>query len=142
MGRRIGVIDPIKRGAGRGHQTGKNLHELRDVFRSQWEKSPAKASVAEFLMGHVVDPLEYNKAHYDRKWVRKEYLNALPMLQLMSSGRPFGQVEEEKLEEQDISRSSELIKQPVEVYITIYNNIKRIDDLLKEAFNRWEKPPM
>ncbi|GAI08411.1 unnamed protein product [marine sediment metagenome] len=29
MGRRIGVIDPIKRGAGRGHQTGKNLHEVR-----------------------------------------------------------------------------------------------------------------
>ncbi len=97
VGRRIGVIDPIKRGAGRGHQTGKNLHELRDVFRSQWEKSPAKASVAEFLMGHIVDPLEYNKAHYDRKWVRKEYLNALPMLQIMSSGRPFGQVEEDEI---------------------------------------------
>ncbi len=33
----------------------------------------------------------------------------------------------EKLEEQDISRSSELIKQPVETFITIYKNIKRID---------------
>jgi len=99
VGRRIGVIDPIKRGRGRGHQTGKNLHEIRDVFRSQWEKSPAKASVAEFMMGHVVDPLEYNKAHYDRKWVRKEYLSALPMFQLMSSGRPFGQVEEDLVDD-------------------------------------------
>jgi len=98
VGRRIGVIDPIKRGRGRGHQTGKNLHEMRDVFRSQWEKSPAKGSVAEFLMGHRVDPLEYNKAHYDRKWVRKEYRKALPMLQIMSSGKPFGQVDEDEVD--------------------------------------------
>lgn len=98
VGRRIGVVDPIKRGAGRGHQTGKNLHELRDVFRSQWEKSPAKASVAEFIMGHVVDPLEYNKAHYDRKWGRKEYMKALPHLNIISSGRPFGKVDESEIE--------------------------------------------
>ena len=98
VGRRIGVVDPIKRGAGRGHQTGKNLHELRDVFRSQWEKSPAKASVAEFIMGHVVDPLEYNKAHYDRKWGSKEYMKALPHLNIISSGRPFGKVDESEIE--------------------------------------------
>ena len=98
VGRRIGVIDPIKRGGGRGHQTGKNLHEIRDVFRSQWEKGPAKASVAEFMMGHVVDPLEYNKAFRDEGWVKKEYNKALPLLQIMSSGRPFGQVEEDEVD--------------------------------------------
>lgn len=49
-------------------------------------------------MGHVVDPLEYNKAHYDRKWVRKEYTKALPFLNIMSSGRPFGQVDEDEIE--------------------------------------------
>lgn len=98
VGRRIGIIDPIKRGAGRGHQTGKNLHELRDVFRSQWEKSPAKGSVAEFMMGHQVDPLEYNKACRDRKWTLGEYRKALPMFQILSSGRPFGQVAEDELE--------------------------------------------
>ena len=77
---------------------GKNPHEMRDVFRSQWEKSPAKGSVAEFLMGHQVDPLEYNKAFRDEAWTLKEYKRALPMLQLMSSGRPFGQVEEYEVE--------------------------------------------
>jgi integrase len=76
---------------------GKNPHEMRDVFRSLWEKSPAKASVAEFMMGHVVDKLEYNKACRDEKWVRGEYRKALPMLQIMSSGRPFGQVEEDEI---------------------------------------------
>ena len=33
----------------------------------------------------------------------------------------------EKLGEQDISRSSELVTQPIETYITIYKNIKRIE---------------
>lgn len=83
---------------GRGNRYGKNLHEIRDVFRSQWEKSPAKVSVAEFMMGHTVDPLEYNKAYRDESWTRREYMKALPMLQIMSSGRPFGMVDEDELE--------------------------------------------
>ena len=88
----------IERGGDSSKRYGMNLHEMRDVFRSQWEKSPAKASVAEFMMGHQVDPLEYNKAFRDEKWVKKEYKNALPLLQLMSSGRPFGQVEEDEVD--------------------------------------------
>jgi len=58
----------------------------------------AKASVAEYMMGHKVDPLEYNKAHRDEAWTKKEYVKALPMLQIMSSGRPFGLVEEEEVD--------------------------------------------
>lgn len=78
---------------------GMNMHELRDVFRSQWEKSSSKASVAEYLMGHVVDPLGYNKAHLDEEWTRRQYENTLPMLQIMSSGKPFGQVGEDEVDE-------------------------------------------
>ncbi|GAH94845.1 unnamed protein product [marine sediment metagenome] len=81
-----------------GTRYGKNLHELRDVFRSQWEKSPVKGSVADFMMGHQVDPLLYNKAHRDGAWVRREYRKALPWLEIMSSGRPFGLVEEEEID--------------------------------------------
>lgn len=76
---------------------GKNIHELRDLFRTQWEKSPAKGSVAEFAMGHAIDPLEYNKACKDEAWTSREYKKALPLLQIMSSTRPFGQVDEEEL---------------------------------------------
>lgn len=94
---RLGMVKRLKNGY-RGNRYEKNLHELRDVFRSQWEKSPAKASVAEYMMGHKVDPLEYNKAHRDEAWTRKEYDKALPMLQIMSSGRPFGLVEEEEVD--------------------------------------------
>ena len=81
-----------------GNRYGKNVHEMRDVFRTLWQKSPAKPSVAEFCMGHVVDPLEYDKSYTDEKWVRKEYLKALPYLQIMSSGRPYGQVEEDEVD--------------------------------------------
>ena len=95
---RLEKLGLIKRRKGRGHRYGKNLHELRDVFRSQWEKSPAKGSVAEYFMGHKVDPLEYNKAHKDDKWVKQEYRKALPFLSVMSSGRPFGLIEEDSVD--------------------------------------------
>jgi integrase len=83
---------------GRGY-TGKNLHEIRDTFRTQFEKSPAEKSVGEFLMGHVVDSLGYNKAHQDQQWVMKEYKKALPFLNILSSERPYGLISEGLLEE-------------------------------------------
>ncbi|GAH18485.1 unnamed protein product [marine sediment metagenome] len=89
--KRLGI-----RQGGRGD--GKNIHEIRDVFRSKWEISIAKPSVSEFMMGHQVDKMGYNKAHRDENWVIKEYRKALPLLQLMSSGRPYGQVEEDEVD--------------------------------------------
>lgn len=94
---KLGLIKRV-RGDGTRVRYGKNLHEFRDIFRSLWKKSPAKASVAEFCMGHIVDPLEYNKAHHDEKWVRGEYRKALPMLQIMSSDTPFGKVDVDEVE--------------------------------------------
>ena len=91
----LGIIEP---GEDSSHRTGRNPHELRDCFRSQWEKSPAKGSVAEYAMGHQIDPLEYNKAFRDEAWVVKEFRKAVPMLNIMSSGRPFGQVDEDEIE--------------------------------------------
>jgi len=94
--RKLGLITPGPKGH-RSNRYGKNIHEIRDLFRSQWEKSTAKVSVAEFMMGHQVDPLEYNKAFRDEKWFRGEYMKALPLLQIMSSPRPFGQVDENEV---------------------------------------------
>jgi len=82
--------------------SGKGPHEMRDTFRSMWEKSPAKGSVAEFQMGHKIDALEYNKAYRDMDWTRKEYTKALPFLQIMSSGRPFGLIEADSVEDMQI----------------------------------------
>jgi integrase len=82
-----------------GNRTGKNPHELRDTFRTLWEKSGAATSVAEFAMGHVVDELGYNKAHHDEAWVRKEFRKALPYLNILSSTRAYGQVSEDRVAE-------------------------------------------
>jgi len=113
--KRLGLVEH-KKGGGPGHRTGKNLHEVRDVFRSQWEKSPAKASVAEYMMGHSIDPLEYNKACRDEDWTLREYRKALPHLQIMSSGTPFGQVGIDELERMkneeiaDMKRQMEMLE--------------------------------
>jgi len=96
--RHMQSLSLIKVGEDSSHRTGRNLHELRDLFRTQWEKSPAKGSVAEYAMGHQIDPLEYNKAYRDERWVVKEFRKAVPMLNIMSSGRPFGQVDEDEIE--------------------------------------------
>ena len=89
---RLEDLGLVVRETGRGVRYGMNLHELRDVFRSQWEKSPAKASAGEYMMGHKIDPLEYNKAYKDEDWARDQYLLALPMLEIMSTARPYGLV--------------------------------------------------
>jgi len=91
---KIGIINRSANTEGKSKRYGKNLHEIRDVFRSQWEKSPAKGSVAEFMMGHLrqIDPNEYNKAFRDEEWVRDIYEDALPMLQIMSSDMPYGRI--------------------------------------------------
>jgi len=59
---------------------GDSVHEIRDVSRSAWTQSPANPIVAEFLMGHTVDPNQYNKFYLDFDWVAKEHAKALPFI--------------------------------------------------------------
>jgi len=94
---KLGLITPIKDGYS-GHRYGKNPHEMRDVFRSQWERSPAKSSIAEFCMGHKIDPLEYNKAYKDPAFVDSEYRKAEKFLNILSSQTPYGLVDEEQVQ--------------------------------------------
>jgi len=64
---------------------GVSPHEMRDLFRSSWETSPAKGIVAEFFMGHAIDPNNYNKFFKtDPKWVEGQYKLALPWLNILS----------------------------------------------------------
>lgn len=64
---------------------GVNPHEMRDLFRSEWELSPARVVCAEFFLGHEIDPNEYNKImklHPD--WAEKQYRLAEPYLNILS----------------------------------------------------------
>ena len=49
-------------------------------------------------MGHGIDPLEYDKSFRDVEFYKQEYHTALPHLQLLSSGVPYGQVEKNEVE--------------------------------------------
>ena len=99
---KMGLINIKQDGRTKATRYGFNLHEVRDLFRTQYEKSPGKGSAAEYMMGHRVDPLEYNKACEDERWLRGEYLKALPLLQIMSSGVPFGMVPEEEADQRTV----------------------------------------
>jgi len=117
----------VKEGDDSSHRTGRNVHELRDVFRTQWEKSPAAGSVAEHAMGHVVDELNYNKAHLDEAWVVREFRKAAPMLNILSSGRPFGRVDESEVDR--LRRENQELRRQLEQQSS--DALKMFEDLEK-----------
>jgi len=83
LGKRVGYV-PSKVG-NRGSRYGFNPHEMRDIARSLWHQSGADRDVAEFMMGHTVDPLRYDKIYtLDPTWVQDEYRKALPYLNILT----------------------------------------------------------
>lgn len=136
--KRLGLVEPGEPGE-KGNRYGKNPHEIRDVFRSQWEKTPAKGSVAEFMMGHQIDPLEYNKAFRDEAWTLGEYRKALPMLQIMSSGRPFGLVHLDdmyKLRQETVDSLQKQIKDQQRMIDEMLPTFRAAQSLLDEKRER------
>jgi len=49
-------------------------HNFRDLWRTLASKSDLKQDVAEFLMGHQIDPLGYNQIYKDEAFVKNEWL--------------------------------------------------------------------
>ena len=73
----------------RGHRTGVNLHEFRDVARSHLQTAKRDGldeTCIEFWMGHRVDPLAYNKfAELEQKYVADNYRIAEKYLNILST---------------------------------------------------------
>lgn len=128
---KLGLIKPIGDSNPR-NRYGKHVHEMRSLFRSQWEKSPAKESVGEYMMGHTVDPLEYNKAFKDTKWVHGELRKALPFLNIMSSPRPFGLVDKDEFTSDYEQLAEDLRKANLRIAELENNDNSKIDSVKKE----------
>jgi hypothetical protein len=81
---RLGIIQQDGSGVSSARY-GKNLHEMRDVARSRWQKSGADPMAVEFFMGHLIDVNDYNKAFRDVDYARSMYLDAEPWLNIISN---------------------------------------------------------
>jgi integrase len=131
--RRLGLASPSKP-FDRSNRTGRNVHELRDVYRTQWSKSTAKPECAEYFMGHSIDPLGYNKSFLDEDFYRKEYCRALPYLNVLSSPKPFKQVDESEVDE--LRGEVERLQKNEKVYAGIveeFHQLKREWEELKKS---------
>jgi len=114
---------------------GKHLHELRDLFRTNWEKSPAKGITAEYLMGHKVDPLEYNKAFIDFDYVKAQYLQAENWLNILSEDPgsvPKEQydklVNRQQIEIDNLKADMETMKAAIRVVKEVKEEIQDLDN--------------
>jgi integrase len=99
---RLGIIERPE-GADSSTRYGKNPHEMRDLFRTQWQKSGAAAEAAEFFMGHNIDTNEYNKAFRDEAYARRQYRKAERWLNILTD-------DPEKVSIDEVERTSETVE--------------------------------
>jgi len=100
---------------------GVNPHEIRDLMRSRWTPSGADPVVAEFMMGHTVDPNNYNKfMKYESQYVIAEYRKFLPWANILS-GDPS------KVDRSEIDSKLEARDAEVEVLRREVATLKRLE---------------
>jgi integrase len=118
---------------------GKNLHELRDLFITQFEMSPANGLLAQFMTGHVIDTNMYNKfyRHYE-DYVVDEYRKALPYLNVISSPTALGLIPKAKvrrLMDENILLVQDMLKMMQEIH-----GLEEVDILdLSPTYLKWKK---
>ena len=63
-------------------------HEIRDLFRTEWHRactfSGVDPDVGETMMGHSIDPLQYDKIMRDRSYGLGQYRKAVSWLNILS----------------------------------------------------------
>jgi len=99
-------------GHDKGHRTGMNIHEFRDVARSHLQtakRDKLDETCVEFWMGHSIDPLNYNKfAELNPKYVEENYRIAERYLNILS--RPLPDEEAKKDQERIQKLEEELLE--------------------------------
>lgn len=81
---RRGYVEKLKNGS-TGNRYGYNLHRLRSIFRSRWALSGVDREIAEYMMGHVIDALGYDKSpELDPEFYEEKYVEASKWLNILS----------------------------------------------------------
>lgn len=93
---------------------GVGSHEIRDLFRSEWQLSGADPTVAEFMLGHDIDPNDYNKCmELHPEYLEEQFRIAEPFLDVVSE-EPRKVSRQEVFEQLEVSKSeTELLKREV-----------------------------
>lgn len=81
-----------------GTRYGRNLHQIRSLFRTQCWRARMDEDAAEFMIGHRIDRLNYNKFFRDERAVLDEHLKLHVEVNIISSAKPFGKVDEDEVE--------------------------------------------
>jgi hypothetical protein len=84
--RRIGLIEKREGPAGTryGYYAHGTRHQAKSLLHVQAKTDGFDMDCVEWFLGHVVDPLGYDKFHLNKEYVRKQYLIAEPYLNIIS----------------------------------------------------------
>ena len=88
-------------------------------------KAPRSPKLASSLWATSLIRLTITRVFRDEKFYRDEYAKALPYLQIMSSGRPFHQVDEDEVE---------VLRQEVSALKAIAETRKESDAIMDKLF--------
>ena len=113
---------------------GKGSHEgCRDLTRSLWEKTPAKAWVAEFRLGHPVDVNNYQRLmKKDPEWGEEQFELAAPWLNILSE-------DPEVVPRREVDQRSNAQDQKIEVLTEQLENYVKLAGVLADRLDQQGK---
>ena len=97
--KRLGMEPETEKNSDGQRWTGYSPHAIRDVFRTMWRRSGVPVEFGEYFMGHrgAFDKYGYDQTARDEDELRKQYLGALPFLNILSDTKPFRLVREDEV---------------------------------------------
>ena len=135
---RLGIIDQDNHTRNGQPRYGKNLHQLRTVFRTLWRKSGVEVEFAEYHMGHekAFDEYGYDAAAEDEALTQSKYRAALPYLNIISDTHAFDLIDRETYENEEIRELRAELEAERSKRSEVMDLLERMDKRLKDL----EKP--
>jgi len=140
--RRLGLIE--QKGSFSGNRYGKNLHELRDLFRSRWRLSGVDVEVPEYFMGHGLDKYGYDKSpQHDPDWFMDQYIEAQTWLNILSEDPqkvPRKELDVQRRRITELERQLEEERNKNQESVVKYGDLlRRMDDLSRQFQDHLEQ---